>query len=112
MTIPASVKSICHNSFKGCNLLLPLSFAPPSRIRQLYLPQLSNMSQPIPDGVQRLSFWTNPDKSITSVLTFGRESKLQEICPRYGQAKLPGRAFLQLSSPSLKGLRLRLEFDK
>jgi hypothetical protein len=111
LTIPASVEDIGYDSFDECRLLFPLNFAPPSRIRDLTLPRLSHACQPIPDGVERLAVLTNLDKFIASLLAFGRESKLQEIWPDYAETT-PGRAFLQLSSPSLKDMRLALRFDE
>jgi hypothetical protein len=112
LIIPASVESIRDDCFDECGPLFPLSFAPPSRIRDLSLPRLDHACQAIPDAVERVLFYTNAHKSIASVLTFGRESKLQEIWSAYGQPNLSVRAFLQVSSPSLKGMRLRLEFDE
>jgi hypothetical protein len=111
LTIPASVDDIDYDCFDECRLLFPLNFAPPSRLRNLTLPRLSHVCQPIPDGVDRLAFFMNLYKFIAYVLTFGRKSKLQEIWPDYAETT-PGRTFLRLSSPSLKGMRLGLEFDE
>jgi hypothetical protein len=110
LTIPASVEHIDDDCFDECESLFPLSFASPSRLRELSLPRLIHRCQSIPDAVEELTFFTNPDKSIASVLTFGRESTLQEIRRDYRERKVPGRVFLQFSSRSLKGMRLRLEF--
>jgi hypothetical protein len=124
--VPSSVELIDINCFEGCDALSHLKFSAPSRVRELLsLPPFLRGVQEIPDSVQVLRFSITPrtDVAVTDredprcVLLFGRESRLHHIgkyLPPSVQpedAHLSFRLFLQLSSQSVKVLRLIREFE-
>jgi hypothetical protein len=106
---PSSLEYVGECCFLACNSLSNAIFSSPSHLRELLdVPaQISGVIS-IPDCVEILSCHETPKPPNARVLDFGRESKLGQIRPgEFGRAK---RTFLQVSSRSLKLLRINLEF--
>jgi hypothetical protein len=109
--VPSVVEIIDESSFENCVSLTELIFAPPSHVRQLLsLPPVWPGWHEIPDSVEELAIWIDRDTPSSYRLTFGPESKLKRLRPM--RWRVLGRSFLQVSSRSLKSLRLNLEFDE
>jgi hypothetical protein len=111
LTIPRSVERIGFECFQGCRCLSTLVFESQARIRELLdIPPRWTGLQWIPDTVESLQFYPDPQKGCYCVLMFGRESRLVQL--RLGRRfdEAPPRIFVQASPRTLKAMRLLLEF--
>jgi hypothetical protein len=105
LCLPSSIKQIGEGCFDGCRSMSDLMFSTPSKLQSLTgLPPLTS-SIDIPDSVQDLSFHWDGRSGPGHLLNFGRESKIARI-DGHGH-----RAFLNLSSKTLKFARSNLEAD-
>jgi hypothetical protein len=120
MVLPSSVEFVGDHCFEKCDLLLGLTFASPSHVRELLLDFSLRRScaVSIPDSVEILSLGTSLEilssRSAERTLSFGRESRLTEFRDEtYKRGNsLPRRLFLQFASSTLKTFRIKLEFDE
>jgi hypothetical protein len=105
LCLPSSIKHIREGCFDGCRSMSDLLFSRPSKLQSLMgLPPLIS-SIDIPDSVQDLSSHSDGRSGPGHLLNFGRESKIERI---EGQGN---RAFLNLSSKTVKSLRSKLGSD-
>jgi hypothetical protein len=120
--VPESVEFLGSDCFDGCSSLSILRFSSRSRLRELLsLPPFLCGLNAIPDSVEVLKFRIRPRTSEGQagkcVLTFGRDSRLHHIAPcgespgGSKQVMIRACSFFQLSTRSLKLLRMIQEFD-
>jgi hypothetical protein len=117
--LPSSVEFVGKGCFAGCIGLSSLTFGSPSHLRELLdLPRSLSGFISIPDSVETLVLFGRLRRIQTQVLSFGVESRLNEV--RKATVKtfhnpinslLVRRSFLVVSSRSLKAFRMKLEFE-
>jgi hypothetical protein len=108
--LPSLLRFIGILCFSGCNCLADLAFSSLFHLRELWdLPPTWNCLNDIPDSVESLAFTGTMDATFKYTLTFGNESKLKEVKACQGPNEFV-RAFLHVSTPSLKIFRSNLEF--
>jgi hypothetical protein len=115
--IPSSAECVGGRCFERCLSLSILTFASPSHVRTLlHLPPALLGFVSIPDSVDILeSFGLVSQDGGHRVLDFGVESKLTELTANpieaFRRRRGLSRAFLRISTSSLKALRMKLEFE-
>jgi hypothetical protein len=119
LTVPHSVKFIGPNCFQLCPALSALIFESPTVVEDLLdVPPRWTGEQMIPDSVKRLKFSTYCQRGCYCVLKFGVNSQLEKVesatldrpfLPHPWDEVIP-RCFVQVTSQSLRKLRLWHEF--
>jgi hypothetical protein len=111
MILPAKVEFIWAACFVECDALSSLTFGSPSHLRRLLSlpPRLAGVAA-IPDSLEMLAVSPRGDVRCPLVLGFGRESRLSVVGLADPVNAARSRAFLQVSSRSLKVLRKGAEF--
>jgi hypothetical protein len=108
--LPPLIEFVDPGCFDGCATLSTFTFASPCRLRKLLdVPRF--WSGLIPDSVEILGILSTIEYQDSHTLSFGRDSRLNAISARrqWGCGVL--RVSLQLSSPTLKIFRSKLEFE-
>jgi hypothetical protein len=111
--VPSSVEFLGEGCFRECYALLNLSFASPSKLRELLdLPPALSGVLAIPDSVEHLSMAKHSGCPCSRVLVFGPESRLSQVRLRGApqEIRFRTRLFLQLSPRALKVRRMNSEF--
>jgi hypothetical protein len=111
MFLPSTVEIVDEACFIECEVLASLVFGSPSHLRELLsLPPGLRGFLAIPNSVEILTF----DRDFTDpsglVLTFGSDSRLSAVTVSSWEGRDPCRAFLQVSSRTLKLFRREWEF--
>jgi hypothetical protein len=116
MFLSASLEFVGAFCFAGCASLSSFTFGSPAHLRELlHIPSRLSGFVSIPDSIEIFSVCDTAPRSVPLVLSFGIESKLNEIRTRakkpHGRSLIQHRTFLQFSSRSLKKFRVRMEFE-
>jgi hypothetical protein len=108
--VPSSVRFIGKGCFRACDSIRNFELGFPSHVKELLdLPREWPGLKDIPDSVEVLGFAQGYENRCEYTLSFGNESKLRKIYTL--KSRHAGRAFLRVSSRSLKIFRSDLEFS-
>jgi hypothetical protein len=107
LCVPSSAESVDRDSFGTAVLISRLTFATPSRVRELVA--LPAELTEVPDSVQRVHVGIDCGNG-RQTLNFGHESKLDRITIERRIPERSVRCFARFSTRSLKLFRSRQEF--